>query len=502
MSTWFQPKETIAPGEVAHGLRMLLFDGAFAHTMAVLTTGAFLIGFALELGASNTLVGVIAAVTPLSQMFQIPAMFLVEKFRNRKRLVMLTAGISRTFWLAIAFIPWIVPERYRLWCLLAFLVSYFGLANVAGCAWNSWMRDFVPITGFGTFFGRRMALATLVGATLSLAAGYGVDAYRDHVGHAFGAYTALYIVAAMSGYISVIFVSRVPEPVMQPNPGISMWSILSQPFRDVNFRKVLVFLGSWNFAVNFATPFFAVYLLKELHMSMAWVIGLTVVSQFFNVVFYRIWGRLADRFSNKSVLSVSVPLYLICFLLWPFTTMPDPTVLTIPLLIIIHVLAGISTAGVTLCTANIALKLAPYGKATAYVAVNALVSGTVATFAPICAGFAADFFTPYELMVSLTWLYWEEGRVAFEMPTVDVRGLDFVFLIAFALGVLAMQRLIRVKEEGEVEEEIIRQALFSEMLKMVQNVSTVPGVRHITNFPYGTLKQWRIRRRDDDRWMP
>lgn len=502
MNKWFQPKETIAPVEVAHGLRMLLYDGAFAQTMTVFTTGAFLISFALELGASNALVGMIAAVTPLSQMFQIPAMFLVEKVRNRKRVVMLTALISRTFWIAIASIPWIVPEPFRLWCLLGFLVMFFGLANIAGCAWNSWMRDFVPITGFGTFFGRRMALATFVGAVLSLAAGFGVDTYRQYYENAFGAYTALFLVATLSGYLSVYFVSRVPEPVMQPNVELSLWTILGQPFRDVNFRKVLVFLGCWNCAVNFATPFFAVYLLKELHMSMAWVIGLTVVSQSFNVLFYRIWGRLADRFSNKSVLSVSAPLYLICFLMWPFTTMPEPTVLTIPLLFAIHILAGISTAGVTLCTANIALKLAPYGKATAYVAVNALVSGMVATLAPICAGIVADYFTPYELMVSLTWLYWKEGRVAFEMPTVDVRGLDFVFLIAFALGVIAMQRLIRVKEEGEVEEGIIRQALFSEMRQMVQNMSTVPGVRHITNFPYGSLKQWRKRRREEDRWRP
>ncbi len=502
MTKWFQPRETLAPADVSRGLRMLLFDGAFAQIMAVFTTGAFLIGFALELGASNTVVGVIAAVGPLSQILQIPAMFLVERLRNRKTLIILTAGVSRTFWIAIAGIPWFVPAPYRLWSLVGLLILYFALANVAGCAWNSWMRDFVPISAFGTFFGRRLALATLVGAIISVAAGFGVDYYRDQFGDAFGAYASLYLIAAASGLFSLSFVGRVPEPTMQPNPEISMWSILGQPFRDPNFRKVLIFLGSWNFAVNFAAPFFAVYLLKDLHMSMAWVIGLTVLSQLCNVVFYRVWGRLADRFSNKSVLSISGPLFIVSFILWPFTTMPETTVFTIPLLIIIHILAGISTAGVTLCTGSLALKLAPYGKATAYVAVNALVSGIAATLAPICAGFAADYFTPYELMVSLTWLYGEERRVAFDLPTVDLRGLDFVFLIAFVLGVLAMQRLYHVREEGEVEEEVIRQALFSEMRKMVQQVSTVAGVRHITNFPYGSLKQWRKRPRDEDRWLP
>jgi hypothetical protein len=30
------------------------------------------------------------------------------------------------------------------------------------------------------------------------------------------------------------------------------------PFRNQNFRRLMVFLSSWNFAANLATPFFAV----------------------------------------------------------------------------------------------------------------------------------------------------------------------------------------------------------------------------------------------------
>lgn len=47
--------------------------------------------------------------------------------------------------------------------------------------------------------------------------------------------------------------------------------------------------------------------------------------------------------------------------------------------VLIHAMASMSTAGVMLCSANIALKLAPHGKATAYLAENALISGVTAT---------------------------------------------------------------------------------------------------------------------------
>ena len=48
--------------------------------------------------------------------------------------------------------------------------------------------------------------------------------------------------------------------------------------------------------------------------------------------------------------------------------MPAAYALTVPLLIAIRIPSGISTAGVTLCTGNMALELASKGKATPYLA--------------------------------------------------------------------------------------------------------------------------------------
>ncbi|MDY6991319.1 MAG: hypothetical protein SVR94_01765 [Pseudomonadota bacterium] len=92
-----------------------------------------------------------------------------------------------------------------------------------------------------------------------------------------------------------------------------------------------------------------------------------------NVLFCQLWGRLADKFSNKSVLVEAGPLFMFSVLLFPLTTLPESYLLILPLLIIIHMLAGMSTAGVMLCVNNITLKLAPPGQATAYLASNALV---------------------------------------------------------------------------------------------------------------------------------
>ena len=44
--------------------------------------------------------------------------------------------------------------------LVVCVALYQAMAAVAGCAWNSWMRDLVPENEFGRFFGRRAAATT------------------------------------------------------------------------------------------------------------------------------------------------------------------------------------------------------------------------------------------------------------------------------------------------------------------------------------------------------
>jgi hypothetical protein len=80
--------------EVRHGLSMLLADGVCSQIMGVLTGGAFLVAFALLLGAPNWVIGLFAAIGPFTQVLQIPSIFLVDKLKLRKALVVVPATAS------------------------------------------------------------------------------------------------------------------------------------------------------------------------------------------------------------------------------------------------------------------------------------------------------------------------------------------------------------------------------------------------------------------------
>jgi len=261
---------------------------------------------------------------------------------------------------------------------------------------------------------------------------------------------------------------------------------LMAPIRDSNFKRLLQFLLFWSFASNLAVPFFAVHMLQRLGLPVTGVIALSVLSQMFNIGFLRIWGPFADRFGNKSVLSVGVSLYLLVILGWIFTTMPERYFLTIPLLVLLHIFAGIASAAVTFTVGTIGLKLAPRGEATTYLAGASLATNLGAGLGPLLGGLLADFFSTRQLNFIFNWI---DPTTTLEFTAINISGRDFLFGIAFVLGLITLGVLALIKEEGEEGREVILESLMSPMREISQPMSSVPGFTFLSNFPFGFLKR-------------
>jgi MFS family permease len=483
----FTVKEQLTEEEIQSGLHNVVKDGLAAQTMVTLTGGAFLVAFALLLGASNLIIGLVAAIPPLAQLMQIPAIYLVEKYRARRAICFYAIIASRSFWVLIAAIPILFGLTDGISVLIVALVLYAAFGAVSSSSWNSWMRDLVPQEQLGAFFSKRMSLTLGVGIPLSLAAGFFIDYWtRLFPAQAIYSYSIIFMLGFIAGLFDAYYVSTIPEPRMTlpPRPA-RFFVVLSKPFRDANFKNLILFLGSWNFAVNLAAPFFTVYMLKRLELEISFIIALLVLSQLMNIAFLRLWGRFSDHYSNKSVLGVSGPLFILCILAWTFTTLPEKYVLTIPLLVTIHVFMGISTAGVTLASGNIGLKLAPKGEATAYLAANSFVNSLAAGIAPILGGLFADFFVNRELSWTLRW-FSPGGELVIQ--TLNFREWDFFFFLAFLLGLYSIHRLALVKEVGEVEEKIVIRELIAEVKRPLRNFSTAGGLRHMLQFPFSLIR--------------
>ena len=493
MLEFLRPSPTLSEGDIRRSQRLMRWDSVLAGAMFTLSSGGFMAAYALALGANNLQVGILAALPPVSQIIQLPAILVMERFRARKAIAVPAWLLAQLMWLPIGAVPFLLdtPGTAAIAAVIALLALRGLFTPMYVTSVNSWMRDLVPQEFLGRFYSRRFAMMTVAMAVVGLGGSFFVRWWQGHAPTEDGIYAYSYLLIggwAVAGIAGPFLVSRAKEPLMPPaaESDRSAISILLDPIKDPNFFRLARFLVLWNFAMNMAVPFFAVYMLTRLGFSLPSVIGFTILSQVSNVLFIRVWGAMADRTGSKTVLSLSASLYLLVIIGWVFTTHPDRYFLSVPLLLVLHVFAGVAAAGVMMTIQTVALKTAPAGRATPYLGVAGMATGLGAGVGPVVGGALADFFSTREFRIDLSWA---SQNGVLELPAVTLTGYDFLFAIAFIVGLLALNLLSGLREEGEVGRDTALNELMASMSPVMRPVSSVPGVGAMSAASYGYIRR-------------
>lgn len=493
ITSFFRPSPTLTEQEIGRSLRLMIWESVSSSALFSLGSGGFMAAYALALGANNFQVGMLAALPFITQVAQLPAILAVERFRMRKAMGIPALWVAHLFWIPIGAVPFLLETPgVPAVTLVISLMAVRGLfASAWTTTWTSWMRDLVPQNILGNYYGRRLATITGALAILGISGSFFVRWWESVASpdDAILAYSFLLIGGVLTlGLISPTLALRAREPLMPAalDSGRSVFAVLLEPLRDRNFSQLVRFLFVWSLVSNLAIPFFAVYMLSELGLSLPAVIGFTVLSQATNILFVRVWGPMADRVGSKTVLSLSASLYLLVIFGWIFTAYPDRHFLTLPLLAVLHIFAGVAAAGVTLTVSTLALKVAPEGRATPFLGVAGIAASVGAGIGPIAGGLMADYFSVRSLGLDFTWT---SPNGVLDLPALALTGFDFLFVIAFLFGLFSLNLLVALREEGEVPRDIALSELGASAVPAARAVSSVPGLGAVSAFSYGYLKR-------------
>ncbi len=364
-----RPSPAVTEQEAQRSLRNLALVSLFSGAMFSLGSGGLMAAYALALGANSLQIGVLAVLPFVAEVIRLPAILLVERYRTRKALGLPAFLGAQLAWVPIGAVPFLMDTPGS--AAVAVVIVLLALRGLFAPLWvtasTSWIRDLVPTERLGSYFGRRQGLSTVGAAAAGLGGAVFVEWWSNRAapGDEVLAYSYLLIGGVLCiGLFGPLLVARSVEPLMPPaaQTDRSLLAILREPLRDRNFTHLIRFLFVWSFAANLAVPFFAVYMLTVLGLSLTFVVGMTVLGQVSNVLFVRVWGPLADRVGSKTVLSLSASLYLFVIIGWVFTLPPERSVATYPLLVALHLFGGVAAAGVTLTANTLALKVAPDGQ--------------------------------------------------------------------------------------------------------------------------------------------
>ena len=485
------PDPVVTPESLEIGKHALVKDAAWASMVGALYGGVVLVGFALQVGATPLIIGVLAAIPFFAQIAQIPAIALVERVRQRKKIAMLSLAVSRSIIFSLSFIAFVPDDRTRLTLLLVAQAAITVLGSVSGCSLNAWMHQLLAGQGLGALFSRRLFWSTVLASLGALAAGQLVQHW--HGANKLDAYAIDFIAAGLAGFVSVYYLLHVPEPRMEnTGPRTPLFEMLRAPFLDPNFRRVIVFMGSWNFASNLAAPFLTVYLLQQLGYGLGTVTTLWISSQIANALTMYLWGRLSDRLTNKAILAVAVPAYLGCLVAFPFSAIPQVHALTLPLLYVIHVIMGAASGGIGLATGNLGLKLAPQGRGTSFLAAVGLCGAAAGGLASLTGGALADWFSARELYV---YVHWASASASHQITVIKFQHWEFLFALSFLLGWYVLHALSRINEGSEHSERQVIQQFVEEASRSLSQLSPIEGLKNVLLFPFGRLRDRRLKAR-------
>jgi MFS family permease len=488
-----RPDDQIDAAAHERGRRAMVQDAAWASLVGALYGGVILVGFALELGASPFVIGLIGAVPFLAQLGQLPAIVLIERLRQRRKIAVVVVTVARLVILSLALLPWLDEGRSRLALLVGAQVAITFFGSFAACSINSWFHQLLAGQDLGALYAQRLFWSTVLASLGGVAAGNLVEHWPW--GDSLHAYSVSFAAAGVAGFIGLRALTRIPEPAMaRTGPPLPIFHMLVSPLADLNFRRLIVFMASWNFASNLAAPFLTVYLLNQQGYGLGAVTAMWAASQVANALTLFSWGRISDRLSNKGILATALPAYFGCLVALPMTALPDKHALTLPLLWLIHIVMGMASGGIGLATGNIGLKLAPQGRGTAYLASVSLAGSISAGLAALTGGSLAQWFSASELVVHIDWT---SPLRSTGFAVMRFEHWEFLFAISFVLGFYVMHALSRVDEGTEVSERAVMRNFALETGRNLDQIASTVSTSLSGLAPFGRLFDRRKARRNE-----
>ncbi len=343
---------------VDRSLRHSLRDGIFFSAM-IGTAENYFSAFAVFLRASTAQVAWLAALPPVLAAFsQLGSAWLGHRLEaarpeqpQRRRLIVIGALLQAFVLIPLALLPLALPEL-ALPVLITCAVVYYIGPNLGSPHWGSLMGDLVPESRRGRYFALRTRLSSLANFSALLGAGLTLHAF-DALGKTYGGFLVIFFCAAAFRLTSAWHLLQMYDPTPKAPAAKKAWGkALKSALRQTSLLRFSLFYATMQAAVALASPFFSLYMLRDLEFSYLAFMVNTAASMGVQFLTLSRWGRLSDLFGNRLILGTTGLLIPLLPSLWVLS--PNPLYL-----LLVQAISGLAWAGFTLSATNSVFDLTP-----------------------------------------------------------------------------------------------------------------------------------------------
>jgi len=352
---------------------------------------SYLQAFAVFLKATTAQITALTALPLLlGSVAQLASAWVAGQSIARKTLIFAGVLLQSAAWLPIIALA-VVPVEASVTLLIAAVVLYYIGGQFAAPPWSSLISDLVPERRRGRFFGRRTQLMSIMTFASLTAAGLALEFFEQRALAHWG-FAGIFTVALVARLYSLAQLMGMHEPLARLAPfTLPPLAGLLERLRGSDFTRFALFIGFMNFAVAIASPFFTLYMLRDLQFSYLEFTAATAFSVLMQFAALNLWGRLSDVFGNLRVVqvtSIMFPAFPILWVLFP----------NFWAILLFQFFGGVAWAGFSLAAGNFLYDVAPPEKRAAYSAVHQALSNTAVFGGALLGGFLATH-APHELQL-------------------------------------------------------------------------------------------------------
>ncbi|MHB8729671.1 MAG: MFS transporter [Sulfuricaulis sp.] len=400
-------------------LRHSVRDGV-AYSFMAGAGETYFSAYALFLKATTAQISWLAAFPSLLGSFaQLLSAWLASRTGQRKTIVLLGVALQTLMWLPIVWLPYFFPT-HAVAALIVCVALYYAGGHLAAPAWNSLMGDLVPERRRGRFFARRGRLMSITTFIALVFAGFLLHLGKSEA-HTRIAFSLIFSLAALARVYSAVQLARMHDPLPVPHPldlpPLAGWWARA---RSSDFARFTLFMSAMNFAVAIASPFFAVFMLRDLHFTYLQYMSALAFSVLLQFLTLRTWGRLGDIFGNRLVMLATGCLIPVFPVLWLISSHYG-------YILCLQALGGLCWAGFSLSASNYLYDVSPPDRRAVFTAVHNVLSSLTLFAGALLGGFLSlvvpDKFTLFGHGVTWTSSLWALMLVSTLARTAVVLGL-------------------------------------------------------------------------------
>jgi len=348
--------------------------------------GPPIILYAKSLGASATMLGILASLTPLLTVFQIPAAYHLQRFGYR-RFVLAGWSTRNICVFAVVAVPLLsfLGNGWKLALLLGLQFVFNLLRGIASGAWMPWLTEILPEAIRARFLSRDQRFMQMGSLASLLFCGLVLQKESQP-----WEFSVAFLISAIGGAASLFFLNRVPdveaeESLRKSGAKVPWWDIVTFP----PFAKLIRYNLLTTFTFGSLGVFTITFLKGRVGLGENQILFMMAASFIAGVSALGIVGRLLDAIGSKRLMCWALGLHAVYLAGWSALAFGLLAPGIIPL-VAIFVVAGMAGSATNLANTRLMMRIMPEMGRSHFFAFFSVITSLSVGFSPIIWGICLD----------------------------------------------------------------------------------------------------------------